>query len=415
MQGPREYPTPDRQAELRGAMATLQRLAERRTAEPARTPGCIREDLVLMRRTIDALELEFAACAAELNACDEEEWQGAPSASSWISDVCRTTGTAAWNAVVVGAHSAALAASAVALRTGEIGFAHFSRIAQTRQWAEESGCADSVDETFLLRRAREESVAQLQRDCAHLRHALDPRRFLREQRFQREERFLELKGCEGGGLFLRGYLDVDGGVTLRTALEPLARPLPDDERSRERRLADSLVDLSAMILDSGALPQHGGQRPHLQVTVSLPTLQGEPGTPAGELELGGAIPAETARRLGCDAAVRRIIFGPESQILDAGRALRVPHPATRCAVVARDRGCVWPGCGRPASWGEVHHLRHWSHGGTTDLHNLVVLCRSHHWRVHEGGWHLVPSQTGLLAVAPVPNDLALPQSRAPDP
>jgi hypothetical protein len=404
-----------RQAEVDRAIASLQRLAQRRSAEPTREPGCIREDLVLIRRTIDALELEFSACAAELDACDEDEWQGAPSASSWISDRCHTTGRSAWNAVVVGAHSAPLTASAEDLRSGRIGFAHLACIAQTRQWAEESGCADSIDEMFLLHRARQGTVAQLQRDCAHLRHALDPRRFLREQQLQREERFLVLKGCEGGGLFLRGYLDIEGGVTLRTALEPLARPLPDDERSRDRRLADSLVELSAMVLDGGTLPQHAGQRPHLQVTVSLPTMQGQSGAPAGELELGGAIAAETARRLGCDATIRRIIFGPESQILDVGSATRTPQPATRSAVVARDRGCVWPGCGRPASWGEVHHLRHWTHGGGTDLHNLVLICRAHHWRVHEGGWQLLPSRGGFLAVAPVPKDLAPPQSRAPDP
>ncbi len=415
MQSAGKPPTARRQAELHQAAASLQRLADRRSAQPSRSPAGIREDLVHLRRAIDVLELEFSACASELADCDEEEWEGAPSASSWISDECRTTGTAAWNAVVVGAHSDALAASTEALRNGQIGFAHLTRIAQARQWAAESGCADSIDEAFLLRRAEEETVAQLQRDCAHLRHVLDPRRFLREQLLQREERFLELKGCEGGGLFLRGYLDVEGGASLKTALEPLARPLPDDERSRERRLADSLVDLSAMVLDSGALPQHGGRRPHLQVTVSLPTMEGQLASPAAELELGGAIAAETARRLGCDAAVRRIIFGPGSQILDAGRATRVPHAATRSAVLARDRGCVWPGCGRPASWGEVHHLRHWSHGGSTDPHNLVVICRAHHFRLHEGGWHLVPSRGGFLAVAPVPSDLAPPQSRAPDP
>lgn len=415
MQRSGESPTIARQAAFEAAVARLRRLAERRRSEGAREPGVIREDLVLLRRGIDALELEFSACAAELEACGEEEWQGAPSASSWISDECRTTGSAAWNAVVVGAHANALGASTAALRNGDIGFASLARIAQTRQWAEESGCAASLDEAFLLRRARDATVAQLQRDCAHLRHALDPRRFLREQRLQREERFLELRSCEGGGLFLRGYLDIEGGVTLRTALAPLARPLSDEERSRERRLADSLVDLAAMALDGGALPQHGGQRPHLQVTVSLPTMQGEPRSPAGELELGGAIPAETARRLGCDASVRRIIFGPQSQILDAGRATRVPPSATRSAVLARDRGCVWPGCARPASWGQVHHLRHWSHGGSTDLHNLVVVCRAHHWRLHEAGWKLIPSEGGFLAVAPVPNDLALPENRAPDP
>jgi hypothetical protein len=33
----------------------------------------------------------------------------------------------------------------------------------------------------------------------------------------------------------------------------------------------------------------------------------------------------------------------------------------------------------------VHHLLEWEHGGTTDLSNLVLLCRRHHVAVHEGG------------------------------
>ena len=212
------------------------------------------------------------------------------------------------------------------------------------------------DEAVLLSKARMRSVAELRRDCAHLRHTADPRRFLTEQVEQVEARCLELTATEGGALFLRGFLDSEGGATLRTALEPLARPAGEgDERPRERRFADALVELAAHALDSGALPQHGGQRPHLQVTATLATIQGRDGAPAAELELGGPLPAETARRLGCDAAVTRVVFGADSAVLDVGRATRVPATATRRALLARDRGCVWPGCHRPASWGEIHH------------------------------------------------------------
>ncbi len=223
------------------------------------------------------------------------------------------------------------------------------------------------------------------------------------------------KDSEGGGLFLRGYLDSEGRAALRATLEPLARSHDGDERNRERRLADALVELCGHALDGGALPQHSGQRPHLQVTVTLATLQGKPGSPAAELEMAGPIAGETARRLGCDAAVSRVVFGPGSTVLDVGRATRVPQPATRRAVIARDRGCVWPGCGRPASWGEIHHLHHWAHGGSTDLDNLVVICRAHHFRVHEVGWRLIRTDNGYLAVAPSPTGLGPPRAQGPDP
>ncbi|MEO8899419.1 MAG: hypothetical protein ABI352_02210, partial [Candidatus Dormibacter sp.] len=40
--------------------------------------------------------------------------------------------------------------------------------------------------------------------------------------------------------------------------------------------------------------------------------------------------------------------------------------------------------------------------GPTDADNLVLLCRHHHWCVHEGGWTLVHTEDGgILALSPV--------------
>jgi hypothetical protein len=74
--------------------------------------------------------------------------------------------------------------------------------------------------------------------------------------------------------------------------------------------------------------------------------------------------------------------------LEVGRATRVVSAAQRTALAVRDGGCRSPGCDRPPAWCEAHHLRHWLHGGATDLGNLVLLCRAHHRAVHEGGHHL---------------------------
>jgi hypothetical protein len=37
-----------------------------------------------------------------------------------------------------------------------------------------------------------------------------------------------------------------------------------------------------------------------------------------------------------------------------------------------------------------HHIWHWGCGGPTCIGNLISLCDSHHWLVHEGGWHIAP-------------------------
>ncbi len=407
----------DRGGGVAGDLAELKLAVERlELRPPGPRPGAqIRAELVRCRQIIDRLELAFAARVAELAACDEEEWEGHTSPTNWVKEECRTSGHAAWNALVVGEQSARLPESTQALLGDQISYPQLSLIARTAEWMGRPDTEVSVPEARMLSWAREHSVAELRRRCAHLRHRIDPRRFLREQLEQVEARFLELTATEGGGMWLRGYLDGEGGATLRTALEPLAEPAGDeDQRSRERRLADSLVELCGRVLDFGSLPSRSGQRPHLQVTVSLDTLTGAEGSAAAELEGAGAIAAETALRLGCDAAVSRVVFGPQSAVLDMGRATRVPQAATRRAVRARDRGCVWPGCGRPAAWGEVHHLRHWARGGSTDLHNLVTICRGHHWKVHEGGWRLVLADGGYLAVAPVQTG-GMPRDQGPDP
>jgi hypothetical protein len=43
---------------------------------------------------------------------------------------------------------------------------------------------------------------------------------------------------------------------------------------------------------------------------------------------------------------------------------------------------------------QIHHARHWAHGGTTCLPNLISVCAGHHWLVHEGAFTLVPRDGG---------------------
>ncbi|HEX2374254.1 MAG TPA: HNH endonuclease signature motif containing protein, partial [Actinomycetota bacterium] len=92
--------------------------------------------------------------------------------------------------------------------------------------------------------------------------------------------------------------------------------------------------------------------------------------------------------------------GAPTQPLEVGRTSRVVQPAQRVALAVRDNGCVFPGCDRPLGWCEAHHVRHWLHGGPTDLGNLALLCRAHHRAVHEGGWRLARGPDGRLTAHP---------------
>ena len=134
---------------------------------------------------------------------------------------------------------------------------------------------------------------------------------------------------------------------------------------------------------------------------------------------GEPICAETARRLACNAGIIPILLGSRSQPLDIGRLSRVVPTALRRAVELRDKTCRFPGCDRPPSWCDCHHLRHWAHGGTTCLANLILLCGFHHGLVHEYGWrlHLDPHTGDVSATRPdgTPYDLVSRHDRLASP
>jgi hypothetical protein len=370
------------------------------------------ERLIRLRHGIDLLELRFARDAAAFASTDEAVAQGSTSPIDWVRHQCAMSGNAAARSITTGEEAERLPASVAALEEGRIGFPHIALLAGTERALKLA--PGGFDEQPLLNLALEHSVGRFAFDCTHARHAADAAAVLAEHVTTVECRRLELSQCEDGRVVIRGLLDPEGGKALRVALGPLCgRSGVGDERDRARRLADGLVELAMHSLDHGFTTDKGGPRTHLQLTASVETVMGLAGAPGGDLEHVGAVPAATVQRLACDASIRRVLLGPDSAVIDVGRALRVPSAAARAALRVRDGGCVWPGCERPSSWTNPHHLLFWGHGGVTDVDNLVLLCYRHHWSVHEGGWQVVRTATGrVLAIPPSPGYRSW--SRAPD-
>ena len=82
--------------------------------------------------------------------------------------------------------------------------------------------------------------------------------------------------------------------------------------------------------------------------------------------------------MACDAGIIPAVYGSDSQILDFGRLTRTIPAGLRRYIVARDGGCVFPGCDRPPAWSEVHHSDPWAKGGETNADLLALLCVHHH-------------------------------------
>jgi hypothetical protein len=58
-------------------------------------------------------------------------------------------------------------------------------------------------------------------------------------------------------------------------------------------------------------------------------------------------------------------------VLDYGSATRAVPANLFNALVVRDRHCRFPGCDRPATWTDAHHVVHVQDGGPTCPTNLA--------------------------------------------
>jgi Domain of unknown function (DUF222)/HNH endonuclease len=164
-------------------------------------------------------------------------------------------------------------------------------------------------------------------------------------------------------------------------IDAYAKPLTaEDTRGAPQRQAEALADVCAYALNHGDVPECGGRKPHLNVLIRLADLENR--ACGAMLDFGGKLSPHSLRMLACDAAVVPIVMNGAGQPLDVGRATRTVPDGLRRAVTARDRGCAHPGCDRPVSWCEIHHVVPWEDGGPTSLDNLVMLCKAHHVR-HE--------------------------------
>ncbi|HEV2413495.1 MAG TPA: DUF222 domain-containing protein [Candidatus Dormibacteraeota bacterium] len=338
-----------------------------------------------LRLSIDRLELQFSELAADFAQSDQYDEDGFNTPLDWLRINCHLTAKQAGDRIAVGL--ADVGRSKAALEDGDIGFAHLVVIARTA-----NAVGKHVDEESLVELATELSPGKLFYRCEQYRHSVDAKGYGQQQGNAVENRYLHLNTCEDGCLMFSGMLDPMGGAALRTALEPLSKPTgADDHRSLPQRNADGLVEMAC-----------GGKPANLQITASVETVKALAGSTGGENEFTLPIAANAVQRLACDCSVMRVLLDQESVIVDIGRSKRIVSGPARRALKARDGHCQWPGCERPASRCEGHHIVHWVNGGSSNLSNLVLLCHRHHWMVHEGGWQLIKTEDGrLTTVAPM--------------
>jgi hypothetical protein len=246
----------------------------------------------------------------------------------------------------------------------------------------------------------------------------------RESIRRHRSRSLHVYEDEDGMVVVRGRLEPEAGAVLRKALETAREALYQQERRDKnvsaeasgrvsaetldpatglvvcedtstlgQQQADALALLAETALHQGMDPGTPGERYQVVVHVDAPVLASPDAAGQSALEAGGHVPAEASRRLACDAT--RIVMRHDADgQTEVGARTRTIPPALRRALVHRDRGCRFPGCGLP--FGQGHHIRHWANGGPTILSNLAMLCRRHHRAVHEEGFTVERQADGTL-------------------
>jgi len=376
---------------------------------------------------------------------------GASRTAAWLSGATRMSPGTATGIVHLGRALTELADTAEALAAGRISTGH-AKVVTGFFTHLPHGVPDEAlpsCERYLLDAAAVDNPAELARRAAALRHMLEPVEgsVPDAENTELNELFATVVGGRG---LLKATLDAESVEMLQSALSALAKPRPSedgtpDPRNPARRRADALTEVLRRYLNSGEGPVEGAERPHLSLLIRAEDLAaaGEYGhggctsdgtepdnaaspddadadgvtdsepeaagvTPPRETDRGayeamfgtnpvapdwmpwfGPLSAAGARRIACDCELTAIIVDDDGAPLNLGRKQRLVSPQQRRALVARDHGCSFPDCGRPASWTEAHHIVHWINGGTTDLVNLTLLCRAHHRIVHHGGWDII--------------------------
>lgn len=287
-------------------------------------------------------------------------------------------------------------------------------------------------EAAVLPKAEKQTPPQLRAAVRRAVLAVDPRAAEERHAIAVHERRVCHRPVENGMAEVWALLPADGAAALMTRLDAEADRLKvvdadcGARRTADQRRADALTQLAAQGLLDPTLPRWQGRRASVQVTISATTLLGADDQP-GELEGYGPIPASLARALAVDptASWRRLITDGRGRLLDYGTTTYRPPQRLIDFVVARDRGCRFPGCRRPARRCDIDHVVPFGRpGGITASCNCEALCGHHHRLKHETGWTVTGNPADeLLWVSPTghqyrapPGEYAIGESVAdPDP
>lgn len=403
------------------------------------------EEIMTLSERLHAETHHLLRLIAEFDRREGWRLHGFGSCAEWLAYSTGLDKVTAREKVRVARALVGLPETSAAMARGELSFSQVRAITRA---------ADAENETELLEHARSTSASGLERLVRSWRRLGRENEAALEQR-RHQSRCFSVFPDDQGMYVVRGKVDPEVGALLMRAIEAASDALyrgSVPETTPEQRRADALALLAERALtvglsapaspddsseasadvstphdsaessdasapnDSAEAPEvdgtkesgKDGSRPEsplptprpwgaerylviLHVDPSTLDANQEPGR--SELEDGTRVSKETSRRLACDSSLVRVGQQSDGDGVRVEAKTRAVPLRLRRALEVRDRGCRFPGCG--SRFTDAHHIRHWVDGGATRLDNLILLCRTHHRLLHEGGFRLKPDPRGV--------------------
>jgi len=219
-----------------------------------------------------------------------------------------------------------------------------------------------------------------------------------------EDEVVSFGADDAGRWRLRASLTLEAGAEIEQAFAVAFDQTRADNDSRVTN-AEGLVRIAqSFVAEAGSAPAVLPERFLVQVRLD-----------ADDATLPGIGSIEAS-------SVEAILWSSWVSVLTdrRGGPVTITSP-TRCAtpdqhraLVARDRTCQFPGCGR-TRYLHAHHLVFHAHGGATSLDNLVLLCGHHHRHVHRHRSTLARQPDGALRVVDTQGVAVAPPGERPPP
>lgn len=344
------------------------------------------ELIAKQRRELDAAEAAWVNDVGEYDRSGDWQIDNFANAAAGLRAACHMTSGVAHAHITLARKLEKLPLVAAAFAAGEISAAHATMIANA--YTPKRAASIAAAEEALVECARSRDPKDVGSVVRYLTDAVDGDGGSGNDDDQIARNTCHASETLEGRLDVRASFDHVSGQTILVALNAeMARDFqPNDPRSAPQRRADAFIHLLQSALDRGELGESHGVRPHFTVVIDIDELDGV--TPAAadavktELRHSGFLSSAAIEILLCDCDISRAIVNGKSEILDLGRATRTVSAAQWKALVVRDRHCTTPGCTRPPDHCQAHHIRHWTHGGPTNLENLRLVCTHHHREQH---------------------------------